>query len=77
MVKIIDPAVDEFSLMDASIRQIIVDHSGTKEVIFAKFYAGPLVKVLKLLQQHYEVIVYTVIPRRFLDIIISMIPQFN
>ena len=77
MVKILDPEVDEFSLLDTAIRQISVDNGDTKEIIFVKFFAAPLVKILKLLQQNYEVIVFTTIPKRFLNLIIDKIPQFN
>ena len=77
MVKILDPEVDEFSLLDTAISQISVDNGDTKEIIFVKFFAAPLVKILKLLQQNYEVIVFTTIPKRFLNLIIDKIPQFN
>lgn len=77
MLKILDPAVDEFSLTDTSISQVCVEHGEFREVIFVKLFATPLVKVLKLLQQHYEVIVFTIIPTRFLNKIISLIPNFS
>ena len=45
--------------------------------MIVKFFAKSLIRALKKLKVHYEIIVFTVIPSRFLDLIIAEIPQFN
>lgn len=78
MIKIFDPSKDEeFSMLDQSIKQLTVQHEGQTEILFVKFFPQPLIKVLKQLQEHYEVIVFTVLPRRFLDLILDEMPQFR
>lgn len=74
MIKLLDPAIDVYSMQDQSIRQFTALHEGNKEIIYAKFYSQPLVKVIQLLQAHYEIIIFTVLPRRFLDEIVAQIP---
>jgi len=70
MIKILDPSKDIFKLQDPQLRQLVVEHEGKTEILFCKFYPKTLIQILKSLQQYYEIIVFTLIPRRFLDLII-------
>lgn len=74
MVKIIDPDKDIYILTDQSIKRLVVNHNGILEVLIIKFSEKALIKSLQKIQASFEVIIFTIIPKRFLDLIIGRVP---
>lgn len=73
-IKIIDPSQDSITLDDRTIRRLVIQSGDTKEVLMVKFSEKALIKSLQTIQAYYELIIFTVIPRRFLDLILEQIP---
>lgn len=72
MVKIIDPYDNDFSRHDQNIYNITVDdEEGKSKCLLLKFHPGPLMKVLEKFSESYELIVYTILPRSFINIILQ------
>lgn len=46
MIKVLDPAVDEFNLLDQNIKKLTVETKTGTETLYVKFYPDPLIKVL-------------------------------
>ena len=51
-----------------------MSNGNTVEVIFLQFNSIVLLKILKQFQVYFELIIFTVLPRRFVDLILKEIP---
>ena len=47
MIKVLDPATDEFNLIDQALKKLTVETDIGTETMFARFFPDPLVKVLQ------------------------------
>lgn len=59
------------------IKHLVVNHQGAREVLIIKFSEKELIKSLSKIKSYYEVIIFTIIPKRFFDLIIAMVPQLT
>lgn len=73
MIKLVDPSSEEFNLKDSNVRTLAASNGNTLEVAYVRFAPMPLLKVLKSFQNYFELIVFTVLPRRFVDLILKEI----
>lgn len=47
MIKVLDPATDEFNLLDQALKKLTVETDIGTETMFARFFPDPLVKILQ------------------------------
>ncbi|TNV86173.1 hypothetical protein FGO68_gene2101 [Halteria grandinella] len=82
LVKIVDVNSEQaFPLQDQSMHQIAVpkkDDPNSKEIILMRFMEQALLKSLRELQSYCELILYSYLPRAFIEKLISAhLPEFN
>jgi len=73
-VKIIDSSKDEFFLQDTSTKQIYSPTEDEIQIMFIKYWEQPLLNQLRHLQMYYELVIFTTLPRYFVDRLLSMTP---
>jgi len=76
-VKIIDSSKDEFFLQDTSTKQIYSPTEDEIQIMFIKYWEQPLLNQLRHLQMYYELVIFTTLPRYFVDRLLSMTPQLD
>jgi len=77
MVKIIDPWVDTDHILDPLVKQCAVKVDDKIEVIYFKMHQPSLLKILKVLTQNYEIIIFTILPRRIIKAIYEAVPMLE
>ena len=77
MVKLIDPEVDNFKILDPLVKQCAVTSDDKIEVIYFKIHPPSLLKILKQLTQNYEIVIFTILPRRIMKAVYEAIPMLE
>jgi hypothetical protein len=77
MVKLIDPEVDTFHILDPLVKQCAVTLGDKIEVIYFKIHSPSLLKILKTLTQNYEIVIFTILPRRIMKAIYDAVPTLE
>jgi len=77
MVKIIDPEVDTDHILDPLVKQCAVTAGDKLEVMYFKMCQPSLLKILKSLTQYYEIIIFTILPRRTMNAIYESVPMLR
>ena len=72
-----DPEVDNFQILDPLVKQCAVTNGNKIEVIYFKMHAPNLLKILKQLTQNYEIVIFTVLPRRIMRAVYDTIPMLE
>ncbi len=71
MVNCLDPTADEnFSVFDVTIsgnRLLKVEKPKCTETLFVRFHAQSLGKLLEKFYKQFEIIIYTILPRQFMN----------
>ena len=77
MAKMMDPEVENFQIMDPLVKQCAVTTGNIIEVIYFKIHAPTLLKILKQLTQNYEIVIFTILPRRIMRAVYDAIPMLE
>lgn len=68
MFKIVDPFSASFTRFDQNIYNLNVNvGERLKQCMMVQFHPDPLLRVLEQFAENYELVIYTVLPRKFLD----------
>ena len=76
-IKIIDTCKDEFFLQDTSTKQIYSPTEDEIQIMFVKYWEQPLLNHLRALQAYYELVIFTTLPRNFMERLLTSTPALE
>jgi hypothetical protein len=78
MLKIVDFENDQtFTFRDQNVKQLSYTTEDKFETLFVRLFPLQLVKMLEKFSNSFEVIIYTVLPKRFLDQLRKQMPEMD
>lgn len=78
MLRIVDFENDEtYTFRDANVKQLSYNSEEHFETLFVRIFPMQLVKMLEKFATCYEVIIYSVLPKRFLDQLRKQMPELD